>query len=128
VPIPWEGDAPSFGFGPSDESWLPQPPVYGELAVDRQTGVEGSTLELYRTLLRLRRELRPGRGELTWQDLGDHALAFEVSVHSGAPLRVIANVGGNDPVPLPNGVEILVASGEVDPAMGVPKDCAVWVR
>ncbi len=31
------------------------PPSYGELAVDRQTGVEGSTLELYRTLLRLRR-------------------------------------------------------------------------
>ena len=26
--------------------------VYGELAVDRQTGVQGSTLELYRELLR----------------------------------------------------------------------------
>src|SRR6185369_3405494 len=38
VPIPWEGDAPSFGFGPSAESWLPQPTVYGDLAVDRQTG------------------------------------------------------------------------------------------
>ena len=48
VPMPWEGDAPSFGFGPRDESWLPQPEVYGDLAVDRQTGVEGSTLELYR--------------------------------------------------------------------------------
>ncbi len=62
VPTPWEGDSPSFGFGPSQNTWLPQPAVYGDLAVDRQTGVDGSTLELYRTLLRLRRELRPGRG------------------------------------------------------------------
>ena len=127
VPIPWEGDAPAYGFGPSAESWLPQPAVYGDLAVDRQTGVEGSTLELYRTLLRLRRELRTGRGELTWLDLGGQALAFEVGTESGAPLQVIANVGG-DPVPLPDGVEILVASAEVDPAVGVPKDCTVWVR
>ena len=48
VPIPWVGDAPSFGFGPTTTSWLPQPPVFGELAVDRQVGVTGSTLELYR--------------------------------------------------------------------------------
>ena len=58
VPMPWVADAPSYGFGPTEKSWLPQPPAYGELAVDQQTGVEGSTLELYRTLLRLRREHR----------------------------------------------------------------------
>ena len=100
---------------------------YGELAVDRQAGVEGSTLELYRTLLRLRRELRLGRGELTWVDLGEHVLAFDVTTESGAPVRVIANVGG-DPVPLPEGFEVLVASDELDPPTGVPTDCAVWVR
>ncbi len=71
VPIPWEGGAPSYGFGPSEQSWLPQPEVYGELAVDRQVGVPGSTLELYRTILRLRRELGLGRGELSWLDLGE---------------------------------------------------------
>ena len=32
---------PAFGFGPHGEPWLPQPEVYGELAVDRQTGVAG---------------------------------------------------------------------------------------
>jgi alpha-glucosidase len=127
VPIPWEGDAPSYGFGPGEASWLPQPEVYGELAVDRQTGVDGSTLELYRTLLRLRRELRTGRGALTWLDLGDHVLAFEVSTESGAPVQLIANVGG-EPVPLPEGKEILVASAEIDAAVGVPRDCAVWLR
>ena len=112
VPMPWEGDAPSYGFGPTEKSWLPQPAAYGELAVDRQTGVEGSTLELYRTLLRLRREHRLGRGELTWLDLGENVLAFDVTSESGAPVRVIANLGSRA-LPLPEG-EVLVASGELD--------------
>ncbi len=127
VPIPWEGDAPSFGFGPSDRAWLPQPKVFGELAVDRQVGVPGSTLELYRSLLRVRRELGLGRGELTWVDLGEFVLAFDIATESGTDVRVIANVGG-DLVPLPDGREVLVASTEVDLAAGLPADCAVWLR
>jgi alpha-glucosidase len=126
VPVPWEGDAPSFGFGPSNKTWLPQPAAYGDLAPDRQDGVEGSTLELYRTLLRLRRELRPGRGELSWLDLGPDVLAFEVTTASGTPLRVIANLG-REFVPLGDGDEVLVASAELDPQRGIPTDCAVWL-
>ena len=38
VPIPWEADAPSYGFGPADASWLPQPPIWAEYALDRQRG------------------------------------------------------------------------------------------
>jgi alpha-glucosidase len=127
VPIPWQGDSPSFGFGPSKSSWLPQPEVYGELAVDRQQGVEGSTLELYRALLRLRRELRLGRGELTWVDLGEEVLAFDVSTESDGPVRVIANLSGEF-LPLPGFEEVLVGSGDVDPDRGLPTDTAVWLR
>jgi alpha-glucosidase len=127
VPIPWQGDSPSFGFGPSESSWLPQPEVYGELAVDRQQGVEGSTLELYRALLRLRRELRLGRGELTWVDLGEEVLAFDVSTASDGPVRVIANLSGEF-LPLPGFEEVLVGSGDVDPDRGLPTDTAVWLR
>ncbi|MCW2828806.1 MAG: alpha-amylase, partial [Marmoricola sp.] len=127
VPIPWERDAPSYGFGPSEKAWLPQPKVYGELAVDRQTGVQGSTLELYRRLLRLRREHRPGRGELSWVDLGEGVLAFDVTGATGPGIRVIANVD-RDHLPLPDGAEILAASGEIDVVEGLPRDCAVWLR
>jgi alpha-glucosidase len=127
VPIPWQGDSPSFGFGPSVSSWLPQPEVYGELAVDRQQGVEGSTLELYRALLRLRRELRLGRGELTWVDLGEEVLAFDVSTESDGPVRVIANLSGEF-LPLRGFEEVLVGSGDVDPDRGLPTDTAVWLR
>ncbi|MCW2710845.1 MAG: glycoside hydrolase family 13 protein [Marmoricola sp.] len=127
VPIPWERDAPSYGFGPSEKAWLPQPEVYGELAADRQTGVPGSTLELYRRLLRLRREHRPGRGELSWVDLGEGVLAFDVTGATGPGIRVIANVD-RDHLPLPDGAEILAASGEIDVVEGLPRDCAVWLR
>ena len=126
VPIPWERDAPSYGFGPTDASWLPQPEAFGELAVDQQTGVEGSTLELYRALLRLRRELRLGRGELSWVDLGENVLAFDVSVEGGGSVRVIANLG-EEFAPLPDG-EVLVCSSVDDLADGLPTDTAVWLR
>ncbi|WP_027862753.1 alpha-amylase family glycosyl hydrolase [Marmoricola sp. URHB0036] len=127
VPIPWEGGDPSYGFGPSEKSWLPQPEVFGELAVARQQGVPGSTLELYRTLLGLRREHRLGRGELTWLDLGEDVVAFEVTTETGAPVRLIANVGGPN-VPLPADAEVLVCSQDVDLADGLPADCAAWLR
>ena len=126
VPMAWEGDAPSYGFGPSDRSWLPQPPSYGELAVDRQVGVESSTLELYRTLLRLRREHRLGRGTLRWLDLGSDVVAFETTSGTGGSVRVIANVG-EEFVPIPDGWDALVSSGDVDPDNGIPTDCAVWL-
>jgi alpha-glucosidase len=127
VPIPWEGDAPSYGFGPSEASWLPQPEVFGDLAVDQQLGVAGSTLELYRSLLRVRRELRLGRGELSWVELGEHTLAFDVISEYGVTVRVIANVGG-DHVPVPEGGEVLVCSEDVDLSEGLPADTAVWLR
>jgi alpha-glucosidase len=127
VPVPWEGDAPSYGFGPSGDSWLPQPEVFGELAVDRQLGVQGSTLELYRTLLGLRREHRLGTGELSWVELGEDVLAFDMTSETGAPVRVIANVGGES-LPLSEDAEVLVCSAEVDLSDGIPADVAVWLR
>jgi len=63
VPLPWSGDAPPFGFGPEgSKPWLPQPGEWAELSVEEQQGVEGSTLELYRTMLRIRRDLLPELG------------------------------------------------------------------
>jgi alpha-glucosidase len=101
--------------------------VYGELAVDRQRGVDGSTLELYRTLLRLRREHRLGRGQLAWVDLGEDVLAFDVTAESGGSVRVIANLGGES-LPVPDDAEVLACSGELDPQRGLRTDEAVWLR
>lgn len=127
VPMAWEGDAPSYGFGPSEASWLPQPEAYGALAVDRQTGVEGSTLELYRTLLSLRRDHALGVRELRWVEGPDHVVGFDCvgSAGAGRTVRVLTNVGG-DPVPLPAGAEVLVASVPLE-GDEVPTDASVWM-
>jgi alpha-glucosidase len=122
VPIPWEADAPSYGFGPSDASWLPQPPVWAEFALDRQRGVAGSTYELYRNALRLRREHRLGAAELTWVETPADVLAFR----SGDVL-VLTNFG-SVPVELPPGATVLLSSEPLTADGRVPQDVTVWAR
>jgi alpha-glucosidase len=121
VPLPWTADGPSYGFGPSAASWLPQPASWGSLALDVQQGVPGSTYETYRTALAARRAQGLGSGSLTWLDgHGGDVLAFV-----NGDVVVLANLGA-EPVAVPDG-ELLVASGElVDGA--VPTDVTVWVR
>ncbi|GAB3152255.1 glycoside hydrolase family 13 protein [Micromonospora sonneratiae] len=121
VPIPWQADAPSYGFGPADASWLPQPASWAEYAVDRQRGVPGSTYETYRTALRLRRELALGAGTLRWLESPDEVLAFR-----NGRLRVLTNFG-DAPVPLPEGAELLHASAPLDTDGSVPTDVTVWL-
>ena len=125
IPMPWEKDSPSYGFGPGEHPWLPQPQVYGALAVDQQDGVPGSTLELYRTLLRLRRELDLGEGSLTAVDLGPDVVAYDVASGPNT-LRVILNLGDAD-VELPSDAELLVSSVP-DVATALPTDTAAWLH
>ena len=126
VPIPWEADAPSFGFGPSANSWLPQPPEFGPLAVDQQTGVAGSTLELYRTLLRERRARGLGRAALQWVDgYADDVLAFALTPDAPDDRVVVVVNMGSAPVALPSGRRVLLASGDIDGDL-LPPDTAVW--
>ena len=129
VPMPWEGSTPSLGFGPGAEAWLPQPSEYGALAVDRQRGVEGSTLELYRQLLSLRRELRLGRGSLTWFDAGSaDVLAFTIAVADGRTVLVLANLG-TSPARLPDRARVRVSSSpDGSNGLDVPIDTVVWAE
>ncbi|GAA3766339.1 glycoside hydrolase family 13 protein [Micromonospora maritima] len=120
VPIPWEADAPSYGFGPTDASWLPQPPIWAEYALDRQRGVPGSTYELYRTALRLRREHALARGPLRFLSSGDEVLTF-----TNGDLTVLTNFGAAA-VPLPAGASVLASSAPLDDN-AVPTDVTVWL-
>jgi alpha-glucosidase len=121
VPIPWEGTEPSYGFGPSSDSWLPQPAQWASLARDVQRGVPGSTLSLYRDALRLRREHALGAGTLEWLAGFDSSV---VALRNG-PVVVIANTG-TSPVELPAG-DVLLASGPLD-GRTLPHDTTAWLR
>ncbi len=125
VPVPWEAELPSLGFGPGDDPWLPQPPEFAALAVDRQSGASDSTLELYRTLLRERRDRRLGVRALSWLDLADDVVAFD-SAGEGGTVRVVANLGAA-PIDLPAGFGVIVASGPLDDGR-LPPDMTVWLR
>ncbi|RKN18256.1 glycoside hydrolase family 13 protein [Micromonospora musae] len=122
VPIPWEADAPSYGFGPTDASWLPQPAIWAEYALDRQREVPGSTYETYRTALRLRREHGLGQGTLRWRESGDTVLTFD-----NGDLTVLTNFGAAA-VPLPASAEVLHASEPLTYDGAVPTDVTVWFR
>lgn len=120
VPIPWEADAPAFGFNETGSSWLPQPEVFGEYARDRQEGVAGSTLELYRSALDIRAQHELGLGSVEWLE----GYGEEVVAYRNGGLTIIANLGST-PVELPAG-DVLLASNAID-GRAVPADTTVWI-
>ncbi|HVD27209.1 MAG TPA: DUF3459 domain-containing protein, partial [Mycobacteriales bacterium] len=128
IPFPWSHSGPTLGFGPTSDTWLPQPAVYRDLAVDRQEGVPGSTLELYRHLLGLRRGYALGSGSLQWveayADVAD-VVAYRSKGSDRADVSVLVNLG-SAPVALPAGARVLVASAELAGDGAVPTDTAVW--
>jgi alpha-glucosidase len=128
VPLPWEAAAPGCGFGPGGRTWLPQPESFARLAADAQRGVAGSTLELYREALARRRELGLGAGRLAWVDepwARGEVLALRVRRPDATEVLVVANLGA-EPVALPPGARVLLASGALETAGRVPQDVAVW--
>ncbi|HET7398591.1 MAG TPA: glycoside hydrolase family 13 protein [Intrasporangium sp.] len=127
VPMPWAKDAPGFGFGPGPLTWLPQPEVYGSYAVDQQLGVPGSTLELYRALLAVRRTLSLGAGSLTLvEGFGEDVVALSNEGAGRDRVLVLANLG-ESVVELPEGAEVLVSSSPLE-GRAVPTDTTVWAR
>lgn len=120
VPVPWRADAPSFGFSVGGATWLPQPESFAEHAVDRQDGVPGSTLELYRALLRLRREHGLGSGRIRWR-----ASAPDVLVFDNGPVRAAVNFGLGT-APMPEGC-LLLSSEPIEQAGRLPGNAAAWL-
>jgi alpha-glucosidase len=122
VPMPWEGDTPPFGFSPGTESWLPMPPEWGDLTVERQIEDEGSTLSLYRQALELRKTHDAFAGEaLEWYGAPEGCFAFR---RKDGGLVCALNTSG-EAVPLPPG-EVLLASGRLDEDF-LPPDTAAWL-
>lgn len=120
VPIPWQADAPAYGFNTTGASWLPQPVDWARFARDRQQGDPHSTLSLYRRLLAERASRALGNGSLEWLDgFGDDVIAMR-----NGSVTVIANMSGKA-LELPAG-QILIASDAVAGTQ-LPPDTAVWL-
>jgi alpha-glucosidase len=120
VPLPWEADAPAFGFNSSGETWLPQPATFKGLSRSEQIGDPDSTLELYRAMLRVRSEYGLGAGSLVWLEAyGDGVVAF-----TNGAVTIIANTS-EDAVEMPSG-ELLISSALLG-NREIPAHTTVWV-
>jgi alpha-glucosidase len=119
VPLPWEAEAPAFGFNETGKSWLPQPTEWATYARDVEEVDPGSTLALYKRLLAARREHGFGAGSLVWEDAGADAVAFR-----RGDVHVIANLG-TEPIELPADASIMLKSQPFE-GSSIPVDTAVW--
>jgi alpha-glucosidase len=124
IPLPWAGSRPPYGFSREggDPPWLEQPDDWAPLTVAAQADVPTSMLSLYRAGLRLRRAAPWGKTEgLRWLPSADSVLAFA----RGERFVCVVNFGP-DPVELPVGAELLIASNELEGG-ALPEDTAVWL-
>jgi len=125
VPIPWEGGVNAAnGFSATGESWLPQPGAYKTLARDKQEGVAGSTLELYKRLLKERRAFGMGSGEFCWaEDFQDkNTLAY---LNNG--VLVLTNFGP-EPVVVPAGEVLVTTQHDLTIEGELEHDQTVWIK
>ena len=124
VPLPWSGSTAPYGFGSADNPpWLPQPESWSALTAAAQEGDPSSHLSLYRAALaERRRHPALGDGGLSWvDDVPEGVLAFDRE----PGFRCVVNFGPNA-YDLPDGAEVLVASGDpTSRVVGV--DESVWL-
>ncbi|MGI5441771.1 alpha-amylase family glycosyl hydrolase [Streptomyces shenzhenensis] len=130
VPMPWTvASTGTHGFSPPQaaEPWLPVPPGWGRYAVEAQTDAAGSTLELFRTAVRVRRELLSPAGtsaglSARWR-LHENGLV-ECARPDGISVFIAMDDEG---ARLPPG-RALLASDPLDKTGTLPPDTAVWWR
>ncbi|WP_049569886.1 glycoside hydrolase family 13 protein [Nonomuraea sp. SBT364] len=120
VPLPWTAE-PGCGWR---DPWLPIPASWPALSAEAQEDDPGSTLNLYRAALRLRREHPAlGGGTLTWLDSPRDVLA----IRREPGLTVVLNTG-EEPVAPGLGGRVLLSSGPVADDGVIPPDTTVWLQ
>jgi alpha-glucosidase len=125
VPLPWEADGPSLGFG-TGEPWLPQPASWSAIAAAVQAEDAGSFHALYTAAIALRRQWAVADEEVQMVDLGPDVVAYR----RGSGLTCVINMGP-EPVALPADTTVLLRSDRSgnDPTLDHPlePDTAAWL-
>nr|WP_246216751.1 glycoside hydrolase family 13 protein [Mycobacterium botniense] len=120
VPLPWSGAAAPFGFSSSADTWLPMPPQWAALTVERQLSDPGSTLSFFRRALQLRRARAEFAGErVEWLAAPGDALIFR---RGGL---VCALNTGEPALRLPDRQLLLASAPVVDGRL--PGNAAAWL-
>jgi alpha-glucosidase len=123
--LPWEAGAnEANGFSATGKSWLPQPSSYKRYARSEQEGVTGSTLELYKQLLKMRKTHAMGNGEFRWapEYMDESTLAY---VNNG--VLVLSNFKGSAVV-IPAGEILATTQHDLTIEGELEYDNTVWIR
>ena len=125
VPLPWEANGgPSFGFNTTGKSWLPAPESFKRYARDVQEGVPGSTLELYKKLIKERKAFALGSGEFRFAP--EYSSASTLSYINNGVL-VISNFGP-DSVNVPAGELLVTTQHDLSVEGVLEHDQTAWIK
>jgi alpha-glucosidase len=125
VPMPWSGESTPFGFS-SGKPWLPIPNEWREFSVSAQVADSSSTLNLYRSALKFRKNNLVGLGEIGWVDRGASGLIsfargeFAIYLNTSNESLQIPTVGT---LVLGSDAAVVVANG----LLTLPTASAAWV-
>ena len=118
VPLPWAKGGATNGFTSANTAWLPQPESFADLSRDQQTGSD-STLEMYKSSLKLRSELGLGEGFFSWTST-DAVLSYQNKN------VIVAHNFGEDSAQLPVG-QLLITSAPLTSGK-LPANVTAWVK
>lgn len=131
VPFPWTQSGSSFGFGPEGSApWLPQPDDWAQLSVTAQDADVGSTLNLTRAALRLRRS-HPAlhAGSLTWLPSAPTVLLALRQAPGDLGVQVALNMGDSVVELAADGAQVLVSapSDHREGSLLLPPNACAWL-
>jgi alpha-glucosidase len=124
VPLPWNPDGPSLGFGGAAPH-LPQPPAFAQYAVSGQDADPSSTLSLYRRATALRRKLSAHTDDgFAWLRHPHPDVLHFVRPQGWHCLTNLSN----ETVELPDGLILLQSQSTRSNRHELPPDTAAWIQ
>jgi alpha-glucosidase len=131
VPLPWSGESAPFGFT-TGAPWLPLTDAWKELTVEKQSADPKSTLNLFRTALKLRADHLVNQGPITWLESPEHGLKSDalLAVRRGN-VSAYMNLSDSAIEVEITGKLLIVSAGTVDGRDGkmtIPAVSTIWVH